>query len=95
MAIVVETLIPQATRAEAEQFDELVENAITQSGGPPTGLMVHFTRPHRDGFLMVNVWRSENDMRPFFDSIIHPKLTEAGLTADSSMVSPIWVFARP
>jgi hypothetical protein len=43
MAIVVETLVPHATRAEAERFDEMVENAIMQAGGPPARLMVHFT----------------------------------------------------
>jgi hypothetical protein len=95
VAIVVETLIRQATKAEAEHFDELVENAMTQAGGPPAGFMVHFTRPHGDGFLMVNVWRSENDMQPFYNSTIRPKLAEAGLTGDPPVVSPIWVFARP
>ena len=95
MAIVVETLIRQATKAEAEQFDELVENAMMQSGGPPAGFMVHFTRPQGDGFLMVNVWRSETTCNRSTTAPSGRKLAEPGLTGDPSVVFPIWVFARP
>lgn len=95
MAIVVETLVRTATKIEAEHFDAVVESGIMRSGGPPSGLMVHFTRPEGDGFLMVNVWRSKEDMEPFFDDIVRPALGQAGLAGDPSVVAPVWVFARP
>jgi hypothetical protein len=45
MAIVVEMLVPRASKAEADLFDDSVEVALMKMGGPPAGLMVHFERP--------------------------------------------------
>jgi hypothetical protein len=39
MAIVVQTLVPHASEADADRLDQLVNAAITQRGGPPAGLM--------------------------------------------------------
>jgi hypothetical protein len=44
MEIVVETLVPQASRAEADQFDASIDAAMMEMGGPPAGLMVHYAR---------------------------------------------------
>jgi len=95
MAIVVETLIPRASRAEAERFDEGIEDAMMQMGGPPAGLMVHYTRPAGDGFLLCNVWRTEADMRQFYDAVILPGLAAAGFASEEPLIAPVWVFARP
>ena len=95
MAIVVDTLVRQASRDQAEKFDASIEAAMTQMGGPPEGLMVHFTRPAGGGFLLCNVWRSATEMKPFFDEVILPRLADAGLTPEEPLVAPVWVFARP
>ena len=95
MAIVVETLIPQATKEQSDLFDASIEAAMMRMGGPPDGLMVHFARPEAKGFLLCNVWRSEADMRPFYDDVIHPSLADMGLESAPSKVSPVWTFARP
>lgn len=95
MAIVVETLVPHGPRADADRFDEAIERAMTQRGGPPAGLMVHLTRPHGEGFLLINVWRSEAEMHPFYDDVVLPQLAEVGLEHEESRVSPVWAFARP
>jgi hypothetical protein len=95
MAIVVETPVPQASKDVADRFNESIEAAMMQMGGPPAGLMVHFTRPAGDGFLLCNVWRSEAEMQPFHHDVVLPRLAYAGLTPEESLVSPVWVFARP
>ncbi len=95
MAIVVETLVPLASKADADTFDASVEAAMMERGGPPAGLMVHFTRPAGDGFVLSNVWRSEADMRRFYDDVILPGLAAAALEPEGSIVSPVWTFARP
>jgi hypothetical protein len=41
-------------------------------------------RPDGDGFLLSNVWRSESDMRPFYDDVALPRLAEAGLQHEES-----------
>lgn len=87
--------MPQASNAEADVFDESMELAMMQMGGPPDGLMVHFARPAKDGFLLCNVWRNEADMRSFYDDVVVPKLADVGLAAEEPAISPIWTFARP
>jgi hypothetical protein len=95
MAIVVETLVPRASKAEADRFDDSIDSAMMQMGGPPAGPMVHFARPSGDGFMLCNVWRAEADMRSFYDDVILPKLADAGLSPEEPTISPVWVFARP
>jgi hypothetical protein len=95
MAIVVETVVPQASRVEGEQFDAEVEAAMVQQGGPPAGLMVHFMHPVGDGFVLRNVWRSREEMQRFYDAVILPRLAAAELSHDEPTVSEVWTFARP
>lgn len=95
MAIVVRTLVPQASQADADRLDQLVNAAITQRGGPPAGLMAHIGHPSGTGFMICEVWRSEADMESFYDEVVLPKLAEAGLRRDEPDVSPVWSFARP
>lgn len=95
MAIVVQTLVPHASEADADRLDQLVDAAITQRGGPPAGLMAHIVHPSGAGFMICEVWRSEADMLSFYDDVVAPKLAEAGLVPDDRVVSPVWSFARP
>jgi hypothetical protein len=95
MAIVVETLVPRASRTEADGFDASIEAAMMQMSGPPAGLMIHYARPEGDGFLLCDVWRSEAELRPFYDDVVLPRLADADLDAEESTISPVWGFARP
>jgi hypothetical protein len=88
-------VLPQASRAEAEQFDAEVEAAMIQQGGPPAGLMVHFMHPVGDGFVLRNVWRGQEEMQRFYDGIVLPRLAAAALSHDEPTVSEVWTFARP
>ena len=95
MAIVVQTFVPHASKEDADRFDQSVGAAMKDTGGPPAGLMAHIGHPSGDGFVLCNVWRSEADMRSYYDEVILPKLAEAGLEPEASVVSPVWSFARP
>lgn len=66
-----------------------------QLGGPPIGLMAHIAHPSGDGFVLCDVWRSEPEMRSFYDEVVLPKLAEAGLEPRDPVISPVWSFARP
>jgi hypothetical protein len=57
--------------------------------------MVHIAHQSGDGFALCNVSRSEAEMRSFYDDVVLPKLTEAGVNPAAPVVSPVWVFARP
>ena len=95
MAIVVDILVPNASKDDSDRLDDSMDAAIGEMGGPPAGLMGHLTRPEGDGFLLSDVWRSEADMRPFYEDVMRPKLTDAGLRPGEPVVSPVWSFARP
>lgn len=95
MAIVVQTLVPSASQADADRLDQLVNAAIAQRGGPPAGLMAHIGHPSGAGFVICDVWRSEGEMRSFYDEVVLPALAEAGLERADPVVSPVWSFARP
>lgn len=96
MAIVVQTLVPHASQADADRLDHLVSAAIMEMDGPPVGLMVHIGHPcGGTGFMICDVWRSEAEMRSFYDAILLPKLAEAGLEPEEPVISAAWSFARP
>jgi hypothetical protein len=94
MAIVVEILVPRASKDEADRFDDTINAAIGEMGSPPAGLMVHLARPEGDGFRLSTVWRSDGEMRPFLQDVILPKLADAGFEFEEPVTSPVWVFAR-
>jgi hypothetical protein len=95
MAIVVDILVPHASKDDADRLDDSVNAAIGEMGGPPAGLMVHLTRPEGDGFLLSEVWRNEADMRLFYEDVMRHKFADAGLQPEEPVISPVWVLARP
>ena len=57
--------------------------------------MVHLSHPSGHGFLMVDVWRSEDVYRSWWKDVVESALGEAGLTAGEPTISPVWSLARP
>lgn len=98
MAIVVRTAIESADQEAHDRLDQSVETAIARLGGPPDGLMVHLTYPSGQGFLIVDVWRSENAFCAWWNDVMNPVLAEvdplSDLTAGEHEISPVWSFAR-
>lgn len=95
MAIMVETLVPVASRADADRLSDAIEASMVERGGPPQGLMAHFAGPLGDGFRICDVWATEAPMRVFYEEVVLPQLAAAGLAHEKSVVSPVWSFARP
>jgi hypothetical protein len=95
MAIIVQLPVTSATQDEADAFDAAMEAVMADEGRPPEGLMVHLTRPHDEGFMICQVWRSEAPMRAFHERAVVPQLAAAGLAHGEVTVWPVWSFARP
>lgn len=95
VAVVVELLVPRASREQFDAFDVSVSTAIEASGGPPAGLMAHVVRPAGDGFLICDVWSREEDARAFHRDILAALLSDAGFQAGEPVTSAVWSFARP
>lgn len=82
-------------RGAHDRLDQLVETAIGRRGGPPDGLMVHLACPSGQGFLIIDVWRSENAFRAWCSDVMEPALDEVDLTAGGHEITPVWSLARP
>ena len=95
MAIVVRTLVEPADREAHDRLQGAVEAGIAHAGGPPDGLMLHLGHPSGRGFLIVDVWRSEDVFRSWWEKVMNPALAEVGLTAGEPEICPVWSLARP
>lgn len=95
MAVLVATRIVTGSQVDVDQLSQLVAAAIAQQGRPPNGLMVHIAHPAGDGFVIQDVWRTEAEMRSYYDAVVLPALTATGLTHEEPSVAPVWSFARP
>ena len=95
MAIVVRTAIESADQEAHDRLEQSIEMAIERHGGPPDGLMVHLAYPSGQGFVMVDVWRSEMAFRAWWNDVMEPGLADVDLTADEHEINPVWSLARP
>lgn len=95
MAIVFQAVVRPADQAAHDRVQDEVNAGIGRMGGPPDGLMVHLGYPSGDGFVIMDVWRSEDLARSFWADVIKPAIVAAGLTADEPEASPAWSIARP
>jgi hypothetical protein len=94
MAVVVE-LRAVGTRDDHDAADVKVEEAMGKLGGPPNGLMFHLTWPDGDGFVVLDVWRTEQAAREFLDSVVLPAFGAAGLSVGEPTIRPVWGMAQP
>ena len=78
-----------------DRVQEAVNAGIGRMGGPPEGLMVHLGYPSGDGFVILDVWRSEDLAGTFWTDVIEPAIADAGLTAGEHEIAPAWSIARP
>lgn len=95
MAVLLHLSVAPATKAAHDDLDARMAEHLTQAGGPPAGLMSHVVYPHGEGFVVADVWRTEAEGRSFFDDVLQPMVTNAGLGSSGLTVHPVWGFARP
>jgi len=95
MAIVVRMLVEPADQVAHDRLQDAVNAGIARLGGPPEGLMVHVGHPSGRGFLIVEVWRSEDLFRIWCKEVVEPAIAEVGLTAGEPEICPVWSLARP
>ena len=95
MAVLMQLMVTPATRAQFDQLDLRVGEAMSQAAGPPTGLMSHVVYPQDAGFVIADVWRTRADAETFVNGPLQSLLGEAGLTVTETAFLPVWSFARP
>ena len=80
----------------AQQYDEVIRKLEASGEGAPAGRRVHVAFPKPDGWMVVDVWESEEELGRFA-AILMPLLAEAGVTPPRPRMHPIHslVFAEP
>ncbi len=86
---------PGGTRQQADELDGRAGTVLARRGGPPDGLMLHRVRPDGDGLRMIEVWRTEPEMRSVYAAMVLPWLAELELAHEPPSLRPVWGFARP
>jgi hypothetical protein len=93
MAIVAVFDVPGMTRAHYEQSVEKLAGrpgpATSPADWPVAGLVSHTAAPTPDGWLVVDVWESEEAFRQF-SQIIQPILRELGVPDPQPRLYPVF-----
>jgi hypothetical protein len=95
LAVVGQFRVESGAQADHEALDAVVSGAMDRGGGPPAALMAHLVRPDGEGFVVLQVWRSEAEMRRFHESVLMPALDQLNLVSGKWTVWPLWGFAAP
>ena len=95
MAALLVLRVSPATQEAFNLLDARVGQSMASAGGPPAGLMSHVVYPEGDGFVVADVWRTEDEGRAYVAEVLRPLIAEIGLTAHEISVRAVWSFARP
>ena len=95
MAIIVRILLEPADQDDHDRLQDAVEAGMSRLGGPPEGLMFHLGYPSGQGFLLVEVWRSEKLFQVWWVEVMEPAIAQVGLVAGEPEFGPVWSLARP
>lgn len=95
MAVVLRLTVSPGTQAQFDALEVRVGEAMEAAGGPPEGLMSHVVNPEGQGFVVTQVWRTEQHGRAHIDDHLRQQLEAEGLTLVKTEVAPVWSFARP
>ncbi|MEV4559312.1 hypothetical protein AB0K51_20305 [Kitasatospora sp. NPDC049285] len=92
MAIVAVFEVPGMTQAQYDKSAEMVAGrpgpVTSPADWPVAGLISHTAAPTADGWLVVDVWESEEAFREFGKAIV-PILTELGVQNPQPKVYPV------
>ena len=77
--------MPNVTSA---QYDEVIRSLDAAGEGNPKGRLYHLASPKEEGWLVVDVWESDELLNQFAQTLI-PIMQEAGLTPPQPQVYPL------
>ncbi len=62
----------------SQQYDTVIKNLEARGAGAPDGRLYHVASPTPDGWLVVDVWESEEKLGKFAETLM-PVLASAGV----------------
>ena len=86
MAVSVVTRFPDL---QAATYDEVIAS-LDLDVNPPAGAILHVAGDGDDGFVISEVWQTEQTFRAFFDYRLRPALRVHGVHADPTVeIAPL------
>lgn len=67
----------QAPGLNAELYDSVMENLGWAEGDTPTGFVSHYAAPTKDGWLVFDIWESQEDFESFAQERLGPAMAAA------------------
>ncbi|HVT13861.1 MAG TPA: hypothetical protein VHE55_16480 [Fimbriimonadaceae bacterium] len=74
------TVVINCPGVSSLQYEEACRLANVSPSNPPAGLVFHCGSPTEDGWLVVDVWESEEAFKKFGERLM-PAVKEAGIDA--------------
>jgi heme-degrading monooxygenase HmoA len=81
MAVLMTARIPGGTKEMIDQLEPLLESMRTTNG-----FRVHTNGAVSDGWLVTEVWDSEEDFQAWFEGTVKPNLPEDGPQPEISVI---------
>jgi hypothetical protein len=82
------TVVFQVPGMTAKQYDRVIKDLESKGLGAPDGRMFHVASPTPEGWLVVDVFESEEKLNKFANSLM-PVLAAAGVTPPRPAVYPV------
>ena len=78
----------------AAQYDQVIQGLEAVGAGNPQGRLYHVASPKEGGWLVVDVWESDELLNQFAQTLI-PIMQKAGVTPPQSQVYPVHNMITP
>ncbi len=85
MAITAVFKVPTMT---SEQYDKVIKELEVKGAGAPDGRLYHVASPDGAGFLVVDIWESEEKLEKFAQ-VLMPMLEGVGVTPAEPEIRPL------
>jgi hypothetical protein len=87
------TVIFDMPMVTAEQYDQVIKDLEAAGAGNPAGRLHHVASPKEGGWLVVDVWESDETLNQFAQTLV-PIMQNAGLTPPQPQVYPVHNIIR-
>jgi hypothetical protein len=83
------TVVSRYPNLSAATYDRVMAS-LELDANPPVGAILHVAADTDDGFVLTEIWQTEETFRAFFDYRLRPALRTHGVSGDPAVdVAPL------
>ena len=88
------TVVFDAPGMVAAQYDEIIKGLEDAGEGKPDGRLYHVSAPIESGWLVVDVWESQEQFARFAETLV-PIIEQAGVEPPQPRIYPVHNILTP